>query len=74
MFNTNKNTLILAGGALLVAWYLANKAKETVKEVATAVNPANNKNVFAEATGSYKWGQWAYCKLNPDSKVCGYKY
>ena len=72
--NANKNTLILAGGAVLLLFYVSYKAKETVKEVAEAVNPFNNNNVVADSVGAYDIGKWTYCKLNSDSSVCGYKY
>ncbi len=76
----NKETLILAGGAVVVvvalAWYLKNK----IGDVAEAVNPLNNDNIFASATdsitanltdGRHKtFGGWLFCKFNPDTTLC----
>lgn len=72
--NANKSTLILAGGVVVLGFYLAYKAKQTIKETANAINPANNKNIIAEATGSYELGSWVYCKFNSNSPICTGKY
>lgn len=51
---TPKNTLIVAGVAVVALWYLKNRTVETAKAVGQAVNPINHDNIFNQgAEGIY---------------------
>ena len=62
---TPKNVMIVGGAALVVAWYLQSKARETVAAVGHAVNPVNQDNVFNS------WFNSAYRAVTGSSGTAG---
>jgi len=82
--NANKYTVVLAGGAVVLGFYLYYQSKQTVREVGAAINPVNKNNIFkksVDAVGGavtqrddFELGSWLYCKLNKDSRVCKSRY
>ena len=54
---TPSTVLIVGGVAVLGAWYLKNKAVETVKDAGQAVNPLNPDNIFNRGAQSI-WDQF----------------
>lgn len=54
---TPSTVLIVGGVAVIGAWYLKNKAVETVKDAGQAVNPVNPDNIFNRGAQSI-WDQF----------------
>ncbi len=72
----DKTALILVGGALVLGYWATKKAAEGVHDVAQAVNPLNNNNIFYRGTNeigsvitgdnNFNLGVWIYDALHPN--------
>ncbi|WP_250655059.1 hypothetical protein [Alkalimarinus coralli] len=70
--------LILVGVGVAGAWYMKNKTVEAVGDVAEAINPVNQENIFygvanaitQKLTGDEHdtFGTWLYDFFNPNQE------